>query len=233
MTQQEYDYMRRLPLVLHLPSLHTHVVHAGILPADPTKNLHSPKQPLSHLPLGIPLTEDNVEQIRTIQEQSILHDVPQNTKAWNKLNIRDVLRKGGVSRKAGSGTPWSHIWNEVMELCHGFEPHSNDQRRRLRFERDDEDLPDGLLNELDELKKKPLPCHPSSVIYGHSAGRGLDLKRWSQGLDTGCVYGRKLTAMLIGDHKSKGIDEAGGEEEIEEFRYGDTQKARLVSISCA
>lgn len=34
---------------------------------------------------------------------------------------------------------------------------------------------------------KKLPCKPSTVVYGHAAGRGLDLKRWSFGLDSGCV----------------------------------------------
>ena len=28
---------------------------------------------------------------------------------------------------------------------------------------------------------------PASVVYGHAAARGLDINRWSFGLDTGCV----------------------------------------------
>ena len=34
---------------------------------------------------------------------------------------------------------------------------------------------------------KGLPCMPTSVVYGHTASRGLDLNRWTFGLDTGCV----------------------------------------------
>jgi len=34
---------------------------------------------------------------------------------------------------------------------------------------------------------KGLPCMPASVVYGHVASRGLDINRWSFGLDTGCV----------------------------------------------
>lgn len=64
--------------------------------------------------------------------------------------------------------------------------------------------------------KDSLPCHPSTVIYGHAASRGLDVHRWTVGLDTGCVcydphtvslvsflmvtfqvYGRKLTALIL------------------------------------
>ena len=64
--------------------------------------------------------------------------------------------------------------------------------------------------------KDSLPCHPSTVVYGHAASRGLDVHRWTVGLDTGCVcydptpvslvsflkvtfqvYGRKLTALIL------------------------------------
>ncbi|KAG8899654.1 hypothetical protein FRB99_006522, partial [Tulasnella sp. 403] len=74
--------------------------------------------------------------------------------------------------------------------------------------------------------------HPTAVFYGHSASRGLDVKRWSTGIDTGCIYGRRLTALVIGDSRHKGIDEAGDEEELEELRFGDSYKARLASVKC-
>ncbi|KAF9347199.1 hypothetical protein BGX26_001294 [Mortierella sp. AD094] len=35
------------------------------------------------------------------------------------------------------------------------------------------------------------------VIYGHDAGRSLNVMRWSIGLDTGCVYGRQLTGYVV------------------------------------
>lgn len=57
-----------------------------------------------------------------------------------------------------------------MNMCHGFDP------------RDSLDPFIGVTN-----KHRELPCLPMSVIYGHAAARGLDVKRWSFGLDTGCV----------------------------------------------
>ncbi|ORZ22344.1 Metallo-dependent phosphatase-like protein [Absidia repens] len=36
---------------------------------------------------------------------------------------------------------------------------------------------------------------PVTVYYGHDASRGLVQQRYSYGLDTGCVYGRALTAI--------------------------------------
>jgi len=38
-----------------------------------------------------------------------------------------------------------------------------------------------------DVMAKGLPCMPASVVYGHVASRGLDVNRWSFGLDTGCV----------------------------------------------
>ncbi|CAI6337636.1 unnamed protein product [Periconia digitata] len=43
-----------------------------------------------------------------------------------------------------------------------------------------------------------------SVIYGHDKKRGFTVKEWSYGLDSGCVDGGKLTAMVInetGEHE--------------------------------
>ncbi len=38
----------------------------------------------------------------------------------------------------------------------------------------------------------------TTVVYGHDAPRGLQLKRYSKGIDTGCVKGGKLTALVLG-----------------------------------
>ncbi|KAG4030888.1 hypothetical protein MFRU_010g00220 [Monilinia fructicola] len=37
----------------------------------------------------------------------------------------------------------------------------------------------------------------TTVIYGHDSKRGLQLKKYSMGLDTGCLKGGKLTAVVI------------------------------------
>lgn len=56
MSGKEYEYLRQLPLVLHLPSMHTFVVHAGILSHDPRYPVRSTRQPLAHIPKNVDVT---------------------------------------------------------------------------------------------------------------------------------------------------------------------------------
>ena len=39
------------------------------------------------------------------------------------------------------------------------------------------------------------------VVYGHWANQGLNIRSNTIGLDTGCVYGQKLTGLLLPDRK--------------------------------
>ena len=39
------------------------------------------------------------------------------------------------------------------------------------------------------------------VIYGHWANQGLNIRKNTIGLDTGCVYGHKLSGLLLPDRK--------------------------------
>lgn len=47
-------------------------------------------------------------------------------------------------------------------------------------------------------KQKKLPASDRlTVIYGHDARRGLTIEKYSKGLDTNCVRGGKLTALVL------------------------------------
>lgn len=78
MTDEHYRYLLSLPLILHLPSLHSHVVHAGLLPLDPTRSTKSRHQPLSHLPL-MSAAEDgftwNTTALRIAQEIAVIKEM--------------------------------------------------------------------------------------------------------------------------------------------------------------
>jgi hypothetical protein len=125
------------------------------------------------------------------------------------------------------------FWNKDMSRCKGF---SNE----LQLEGD-----------IDAAKTN-LPCYPSTVVYGHTASRGFDPDRWTMGLDSGCVYGRRLTALVLGrDIFAKKLvkddieedddfedDEAPPQDiEVErkksKVRFGQGGHGRIVSVSCS
>ncbi|CCM04223.1 uncharacterized protein FIBRA_06390 [Fibroporia radiculosa] len=241
MSQAQRECLYSMPLVLHVPSDHFFVVHAGLLPSDPKRPLMDKRQPLAHpphlisestdgrtrdydeisayhppasqraltvRPESLPIRNRTSEKLRTAQEIAILTDIADNRDPWALLNMRGVRKSGKVTRRNDKGKPWSKLWNNQIKRCGGFDTWS-----------ESEDADSDVLS---------LPCEPATVVYGHAATRGLDIKRWSMGVDTGCLYGRQLTALVLqrkssnpealpGDHLGDDDDE----EEEEEYGGGD------------
>jgi hypothetical protein len=185
MSKSSYDYLLNLPLVLHFPSLHTFVVHAGLLPRDPLKALSETSQPLFAAD-----TTMNASSSRSSEELSILQDIPQNTVPWNLINMRSIRtkgkHKGEPTKSSKKGKPWSKVWNKQMARCTGpgawanwadllsetWEDTEEDVDQEAEVERRDDDL-EGVDDEDVEIEK--LKCSPVSVIYGH-AGKSHEPK---------------------------------------------------------
>lgn len=112
----------------------------------------------------------------------MLHEIPQNTDPWANINIRSVNGEI-VTKKSSVGTPWSDLWNGAMNTCqsHGMS----------------ETLASDLDIDLKRASSDSMPCWPTTVIYGHAASRGLDVKRWSFGTDSGCV---RLFSVSLSGH---------------------------------
>jgi hypothetical protein len=133
---------------------------------------------------------------------------------------------------AKNGEPWSDVWNRDVSLCAGF-----DQRMHLK-----------------KQSKTTLPCYPATVVYGHAASRGLDIKRWSVGLDSGCVcrssssfmfptltvysqvYEKRLSSLVL-DYKSQNSHFEEGDTQVEARKkltipFGEGS-GHIVSVSCS
>ncbi len=95
------------------------------------------------------------------------------------MNIRSILSDGTITRSNKKGVPWADFWNLAMDKCTGF---------ATSFDSDPNDDNKGIpmLSKGPKIGDKvTFPCHPFTVIYGHSASRGLDIKPWTKGLDSG------------------------------------------------
>ncbi|KIR56490.1 phosphoric monoester hydrolase [Cryptococcus gattii Ru294] len=238
-SKESYEYLTNLSLILHLPSLHAFAVHGGLLPSNPLKSSSDPSQPLveySNSTLSPPY--------RKAEELAIVKNVIQNTIPYNLYNMRSLFtdgsNKGKVTKSSTKGTPWSEVWNKEMKRCKGPGAWTTEDEGD-EWQVEQEQVDDVQLENEEELDepvkrqkpgtpeaekqksaKKKLKCSPVTVIYGHAAGRGLDIKPFSKGLDTGCVYGRQLTALVLGD--LTGLDG-------QSVRVGN-HKGVLVSVDC-
>ncbi|KAG8715540.1 hypothetical protein FRC11_003291 [Ceratobasidium sp. 423] len=234
---EEYQYLLSLPISLHIPSLHTIVVHAGILPMDPRRKIVSPRQPLSHLPKSDNQTEP---VLRNLQELALFTDIPQNTNPWAKMNMRSILNNGKVS-KDKDGLPWSDLWHKVIKLCDGFDVQLTGNSTAAEFTAED-GWPEWVENDFKGVKS--LPCKDVTVVYGHAASRGLDIKKWSKGLDTGCVYNLQLTALVLGKPWKAGSSSVNAtvadedmyqvDEELdgEVVEFGKKGRGMIVQVRC-
>ena len=90
MTNEQYKYLLSLPLVLHIPTLHTMVVHAGLLPLDPEKPLTSKQQPLAHVPVLPSSSEHLEERLRNAQEMAVIYEMSVS-RPYNLMSISTLL----------------------------------------------------------------------------------------------------------------------------------------------
>jgi len=78
---------------------------------------------------------------------------------------------------------------------------------RMEFATKTDLAPHGYLAWYDEPERATRDTH---VIYGHWASRGLTLRDDISGIDTGCVWGRELTALRLHDRKVFQVECAAG-----------------------
>ena len=188
MGKKEYDYLVSLPLALHIPSIHSVVVHAGLLARDPTKKADAADQPFSNLfdedDAGSPLSRHEAEL-------AVFTKIKQNRRPYTLMNIRSVLKSGKVTKKSNKGTPWSDIWQQEQARCKGpgawtlgdgaldEDENEGEEHAGIEMMEDMETRRKHVV--LESLPK--LNCSPLTVIYGHageSFPAGIRRSAWSR-----------------------------------------------------
>ncbi|GAB7360215.1 hypothetical protein MBLNU230_g7976t1 [Neophaeotheca triangularis] len=116
------------------------------------------------------------------------------------MNMRSINHKShvpSVERAHGSGPkkPWRKVWNWYNDRLH----EGRLIQDVLGVEEDSRWLSAlvGKLGGSAALRRKGPKPKPQVVVYGHDSHAGLQIHRWSKGLDSACVAGGKLTAMIL------------------------------------
>lgn len=182
-----FKYLHHMPLILRIPALpQAHkatskaispiaeeilVVHAGLVP---------------HMPLE---KQDPyfVMNMRSLHPKS---HVPSSERA-------DPSKKSGKHNR-----PWIDIWNwygNHLFLNRSLKGWWGFDAKAQRGEDSEGWLKKVWMSEewsLSGYRSKARP-KPQVVVYGHDSKAGLRLRRWTKGLDSGCVGGGSLTAMVL------------------------------------
>ncbi|POW00114.1 hypothetical protein PSHT_13230 [Puccinia striiformis] len=120
----------------------------------------------------VPPTEPEGDKAREVMT---LLGVKENKDPYTLLEMRGLKKGRRPTKNASKGKPWYKYWNKTMRTC------------------DDQSTPSSRGSSARAWCQRT-----QYVVYGHWAGKGLTLKPWSIGLDSGCVYGRQLSALVLG-----------------------------------
>lgn len=98
MDGSQAEFLRELPIILHVKPLHAFMVHGGLVPLDLTRDVEDEGQPLASAPSSNESGKKDTGRRRAEQERGVLEDVPQNREPWNVLNLRSILDDYSLSK---------------------------------------------------------------------------------------------------------------------------------------
>ncbi|GAB7348729.1 hypothetical protein MBLNU459_g7466t1 [Dothideomycetes sp. NU459] len=205
-------YLRSLPLIIHIPAL-----TPPPTPAPPTTTEEDDLDTEEDLvtqrkPSRKPAQSKTIATDINVVHGGLVPSVPlRRQDPFSVMHMRSMSPSTHVpSERRDRGLPWERIWGWYNERAA--------RRRPVKaFSWFDDDYEDGAAPADDEARVRPVAAgwlgrhlfgaargagvlrreEPSVVVYGHDSPRGLNLRRWSKGLDSGCVNGNRLSAMVL------------------------------------
>lgn len=174
--KKHLKYLRSLPLMLRIPALPL-----------AAKLTHKNKSPLAE--------EILVVHAGLVPGVALEDQDPYFVMNMRAIRVKNHLPLTEASDKHGKTKPWHNVWSWYNDRLFRKKSIKNFQ---IWDTLEDETLTgwDSWLGLLGLKSRKKWPA-PQVVVYGHHSKAGLQVDRWSKGLDTGCVRGGELTAMVL------------------------------------
>ncbi|GAA5839756.1 hypothetical protein JCM9279_005158 [Rhodotorula babjevae] len=201
LSSADVAYLEQLPLTLYIDEIKSYVVHAGMVPWSSLDRTLSRVAPASTSSKGksskkVPASLDSTSPLSFSPSSSLARLLAQhssrtallldklNTSPFTLLNMRTLTHRGGAAHNAKGvkGPPGKGEWAvsaKGRKAGKGAMPWWGVWEEGMKECGDSE------------------ACEKIGVVYGHWAGQGLQVQDHSIGLDTGCVYGRRLSALVV------------------------------------
>jgi hypothetical protein len=150
---------------------------------------------------------------------------------WAMYNIRALIEFNGHDKITQSEKFLNTIEERLTDMYPGDEPSQRElkeaqQSAITKYEKvgylPTDEFKDGKwwVESWNEAQRAKPESDRLTLVYGHDSKRDLQMKDYSFGLDSGCVNGGKMTALVLRPRK------ADGGETI-------TLEHGVVSVSCA
>ncbi|GAA5937931.1 uncharacterized protein JCM15063_005416 [Sporobolomyces koalae] len=190
---EDVAYLESLPLTLWIEELNSFVVHAGMVPwtDTPESSFSSLSSSLARSTLEstssslfVPAASTAKSLESTLRGSLLLN--PQNTDPFTLLNLRTLSlvhpasHSGQHSNVKGPATEWQ-VSSKSRKAG------KNSQPWWSVWENGMQEFEQGVAE----------PGQTVGIVYGHWASQGLQVQNHSIGLDSGCVYGRQLSALVL------------------------------------
>ncbi|GAA5908429.1 uncharacterized protein JCM6883_005543 [Sporobolomyces salmoneus] len=203
---EDVAYLESLPLTLWVEELNSFIVHAGIVPWNQTpQESFSPfpsslsTSPLSSTSEASFVPDSKTDRSLAASLRGSLLLLRQNRDPFTLLNLRTL----SLVRPASSGE--SHRNGKVR--IKGPPAEWKVSSKSHRASRNQRPWWSAWEYGVSEYEKVTANDKTIGIVYGHWASQGLQAQKHSVGLDSGCVYGRKLSALVL-DMSSPSVNES-------------------------